>query len=102
MPNNNEEEKTEIGIICGNCGAPMGETDAYCPYCGIMNYNGAEKEYFEQLEGIKDKLEDASDYTKTHDASTAKKGLGVIKIIAIATIAVVILLKAYMGYIDSL
>lgn len=43
-------------MTCTNCGAEIGETDTACPYCGIMNYPAAEKEYHDKLERIKEDL----------------------------------------------
>lgn len=47
-------------IKCKNCGADIEENAAMCPYCGELNYKGAEKQYMEHLGDIKTSLEDLS------------------------------------------
>ena len=41
-------------IVCNSCGAQYGSDHSTCPYCGTMNYEGAEKAYFEKLEDIRE------------------------------------------------
>ncbi len=45
-------------IVCDSCGAQFGNDEAKCPYCGTMNYAGAEKEYLGKLEEIREGVED--------------------------------------------
>lgn len=45
-------------MICKNCGAHFDDNLPKCPYCGEFSYSGAEKEYFDQLEHLKDDLDD--------------------------------------------
>lgn len=44
-------------MICANCGAEIGEKDAHCPYCGVLNPRAAEKKYMDQLESIREDTE---------------------------------------------
>lgn len=44
-------------IKCKNCGADIDKNVASCPYCGELNYAGAEKEYMEHLGDIRTSLE---------------------------------------------
>lgn len=44
-------------IVCNSCGAQYGSDHSACPYCGTMNYEGAEKAYFEKLEDIREDVE---------------------------------------------
>ena len=44
--------------VCNSCGAQFGSDHPKCPYCGTMNYEGAEKEYFEKLEDIREDVEE--------------------------------------------
>lgn len=48
-------------MYCSNCGAPLKETDPKCPYCGALNPIGAEAEYMEQLEDIREDTEDLAE-----------------------------------------
>ncbi len=45
-------------IVCPNCEAKFDEGMACCPYCNTMYYPGAEKEYMEKMEGIRQDYED--------------------------------------------
>lgn len=45
-------------MICKNCGAHFDDNLPKCPYCGALNYTGARKEYMDQLEDMKEDLED--------------------------------------------
>lgn len=49
-------------MYCRNCGAPLKVTDAKCPYCGTLNPIGAEAEYMEKLENLRENTEDLEDY----------------------------------------
>lgn len=40
-------------ITCGSCNATFDASLTACPYCGTMNYQGAEAEYMSELEGIR-------------------------------------------------
>lgn len=40
-------------IECNSCGARFNEELAKCPYCGTLNYSGAEKEYMDKLTDIR-------------------------------------------------
>ena len=48
-------------IICSSCGAEFDNDMAKCPYCGTMNYEGAEKEYLEKLEDVREDLDDLNE-----------------------------------------
>ena len=43
-------------IICSNCGGKFQEDLPQCPYCGQIYVPGAEKEYMEELQDIREKL----------------------------------------------
>lgn len=48
-------------IICGSCNATFDASLTACPYCGTMNYQGAEAEYMGDLEGIRQNLQSVAD-----------------------------------------
>lgn len=48
-------------ITCKFCAAEFDEMAAKCPYCGSTNYKGAEAEYFEKLEDVRDNMEELED-----------------------------------------
>lgn len=43
--------------VCKNCGAEIGENETTCKYCGAVQYEAANKEYWDQMEKIQDDLE---------------------------------------------
>ncbi|MBS6196500.1 MAG: zinc ribbon domain-containing protein [Clostridiales bacterium] len=72
-------------MYCSNCGAQLKETDAKCPYCGTINAIGAEAEYMDKLEDIREETEDLaelppeeySQHLKHHGKFALKIALGV-------------------------
>lgn len=44
-------------IICKSCAAEIDETEPKCPYCGTMNMKGAEAEYMEKLEKVREDMD---------------------------------------------
>ena len=45
-------------IICSSCGAEFEDTLPKCPYCGSLNYKGAEAEYLGKLESMRQDMHD--------------------------------------------
>lgn len=45
-------------IKCNSCGAEYDDTLSSCPYCGTINYKGAENKYMGTLDDIKENLDD--------------------------------------------
>lgn len=45
-------------IVCKSCGAEFEDTLPKCPFCETFNYKGAEAEYFEKLEDIRENVEE--------------------------------------------
>lgn len=50
-------DTTAKKIICSSCGAEFDDTLPKCPYCGSMNYKGAEAEYLGKLEGMRQDMQ---------------------------------------------
>jgi AraC family transcriptional regulator, L-rhamnose operon regulatory protein RhaS len=44
-------------IICSSCGAEFEDTLPKCPYCGSLNYKGAEAEYLGKLESMRQDMQ---------------------------------------------
>lgn len=44
-------------IICSSCGAEFEDTLPKCPYCGSLNYKGAEAEYLGKLESMREDMQ---------------------------------------------
>lgn len=53
-------------MICPNCGGDFAEWAPKCPYCGNMNYRGAEKQYMDQLETLRQDMEELPEASKEH------------------------------------
>lgn len=43
-------------VICDSCGAEFDDGLAKCPYCGSTNLKGAEREYMEKLEDVREDM----------------------------------------------
>ncbi len=53
-------------MICPNCGGDFADWAPKCPYCGAMNYQGAERQYMEQLEEIREDMEELPEESEVH------------------------------------
>lgn len=65
-------------MICKECGAKFDVHKPACPYCGALNYIGAEKEYMEHLKDIENDLSEMSDDSKEAYHATIKKSTLII------------------------
>ena len=65
-------------IHCKSCGAEFEENLAKCPYCGTLNYKGAEQEYLNKLKNIQEDMEDLQevpeDEVKKENIEALNKG----------------------------
>ena len=78
-------------IVCNSCGAQVGSDSSKCPYCGMMNYEGAEKEYFQKLEDIREDVEELNAVPiQETKAEIKKQGLFIRKIALIVVVLVAI------------
>ena len=81
-------------IVCNSCGAQFGSDHPKCPYCGMMNYEGAEKEYFQKLEDIREDVEELNSVPMQETKAELKKqGRFIRKIVLI----VVIIAMVFVG-----
>ena len=76
-------------MYCTNCGAEIEPTDARCPYCGMLNPYGAEKEYMEKLEGIRKETASLGDMPKGEVRDEVKKSTKKILVIAGIVIGII-------------
>lgn len=67
-------------MICSNCGASFDDDAPKCPFCGQMNYPGAEKKYKKDLGQLHKDLEALADKPKEE---YAKKSASVLKRVVI-------------------
>ena len=74
-------------IICKECGGKFEEKKAACPYCGALNYIGAEEQYMTNLESMRSNMAEMGDDSKEAYAASAKKS----SVVIIATLSVLLL-----------
>ena len=75
-------------IICPNCGAKIEEDITKCPYCGYINIEGAEKKYQQDIDEIRDSIEEV----KKEPAKAFKKGLSKgVKVILVTVLVLIVL-----------
>lgn len=55
-----EQKKT---VVCPSCGYEFDGTLAACPACGTMHYPGAEADYLEHLDDVKEQLQSLNKVT---------------------------------------
>lgn len=78
-------------VICLNCGASFSENAPQCPYCGRIYIPGAEKEYLDNLQKLREDLseiEELSEAIYQNEIKKKTKKAGVI----IAVMVVILLL----------
>lgn len=81
-------------IICNSCGAQFGNEEPKCPYCGTMNYEGAEKEYFKKLADIREDVEELNAVPMQEAKKELKKQGRLIKKVLIAVVVLGLILAA--------
>jgi len=99
------EKETKMKYTCKSCGAEVEADFAYCPYCGTINIVGAEKEYFRDLENVRQDLADMGDDSKEEFQNTVKSGSGfALKtfIIVGSIVLAFVLIALLANYIEDL
>lgn len=89
-------------VICNSCGAEFDNNEPKCPYCGSMNYDGAEKEYLEKLEDVREDMEDLKDVSAKETKKEIKSQGSFIKKIVIIVAIIGLLLIGYEFFIEKL
>lgn len=78
----------EKKIICPSCGGEFSEKLPKCPYCDSLNLKGAEQEYLEKLEDIREDLEELEKVPEKEAAAAIRsKGKMTVKVIVLALAA---------------
>lgn len=74
-------------IICSSCGAEFDDTLPKCPYCGSLNYKGAEAEYLGRLEGMRQDMQQLEQVPERElKEKLKKKQKFVVKIFIVAAV----------------
>lgn len=79
-------------MICKNCGADFDDNLPKCPYCGEFSYPGAEKEYMNRLDDLKENLEELQETVPELYTDELKKQAQHVKKILLIIFAVVAVL----------
>jgi hypothetical protein len=86
-------------MICKECGARFDETEAQCPFCGALNYIGAESKYMEHLMDMKEDLSEMSDdSSEAYHATFKKSTLIIITTICVLAILAALIISIILGY----
>lgn len=88
---------------CNSCGGIFEDNLAKCPYCGSMNIGGAEAEYMDKLDDVREDMEDLEDVPMEETRKEfvkqgrfLKKTFGILLII-VGIIAVIIGVEEWNG-----
>lgn len=81
-------------VKCENCGAIFDAHEDSCPYCGSINYSGAEEKYMQGMQDIKSGLADIDDEASQESAKMAKKNIKLVLIVLL-----IVFLLAIIGII---
>lgn len=86
---------------CKSCGAHFDEMFPACPYCGTMSIKGAEAEYMDKLEDIRENMEDLTAVPVAETKKELKKQTKIILWvlgICIGLFLVFVLIEIVFGY----
>lgn len=71
---NMENNASKVKLIeCKSCGAQFDEMLPACPYCGTMSIKGAEAQYMDKLEDIREDMEDLTNIPVEETKKAVKK-----------------------------
>lgn len=83
--------------ICESCGGNYDDMLPECPYCGSVNYKGAEAEYLGQLEDIRQDMEDLKEVPKEEiKKEFGKQGQFLRKVLVTIVIIFMVLIGLYL------
>ncbi len=88
-------------IICRYCAAEFLESEPKCPYCGSTNYKGAEAQYFEKLEDVRDDMEDLGNVPRQETKKEIRKQAKFLRMLFLILIAMVAVVAGLMLWADS-
>lgn len=83
--------------ICESCAGKYDDMLPECPYCGSINYKGAEAQYLNQLENVRENMEDLKEVPLEETKKEFhKQGRFLIKVIVLTAIVLVVLAALYL------
>ena len=75
--------------FCSNCGAPVALNMPKCPYCGHIYEEGAERQFMQELEATRQKLDRVDDEARAGYRQEWKKtSVSVVKKVVIALVII--------------
>lgn len=90
---------------CKQCSAEFDDSLPQCPYCGALNYTGAEQEYFEHLHNLNNEMGELSDDSEETYKSGFRKSItiavGIIGGLIILIGLLIGLFLLYRNYSDK-
>lgn len=85
--------------VCKNCGAEIGENETECKYCGAVQYEAANKEYWDQMEKIQNDLEKLEEIPqKEWKKEVGIQAKRIQKIFISGTVILLLCISVGMGY----
>ncbi len=87
-------------IICDNCGASFDQNLPFCPYCGSMSYIGAEQQYLDKLDDVRENLDDVRHQPRAVVRGEAIRQGGYVKKIFIGT-GILVLIVLVIFWVTS-
>ncbi len=74
---------------CSNCGAPIAQNMPKCPYCGHIHEEGAERQFMQDLETTRRKLDQVDDEARAaYRQEWKKNSLSITKKVVIALVII--------------
>lgn len=94
------ENKDTKQLECGNCGAKIYELDAKCPFCGHINYLGAEHEFMENMYRTEANLDKITEAQVDDIKKEVKKNTRIIAIIGGIVLVIVLIIVGFIKLSD--
>lgn len=87
-------------IKCAYCGADYDDMQPECPYCGTMNYKGAEAKYLGQLENVRSDMADLGNVPEQETRKEVKNvGRLIRNIFLIMALVVLLIVVGVLGFL---
>lgn len=94
------DNKETKQLLCKNCGAKIDELDAKCPFCGHINFVGAEHEFMENMYRTEENLDKITEDQVDDIKKEVKKNSKLMFIVAGIAGAVALVVVLYMLFIN--
>lgn len=92
-----KEENTAGKMIkCSYCGGEFDEMLAGCPFCNSTNIKGAQAEYMDKLEDVREDLQQLTELPMEEVENAARKGRKLVTIAVVIALMVFVLLGAFV------